>query len=219
MTEDTTVEDAVVDENTEVTEEKEVPDNIIQLDMFRGKRGIKQVEKKVAKGKKVTQQEAFSALMEMKTVVGAMMQSLEGLSQAVINHDAVLHVMVRMLDENGMDFTEHWKKYMKPPEGEQTDEEMLDAKLEEMKRSSADEVFFAEVIDRARNYTFEAQTIEEREFDADGVKDYYINLLLNPDTRVGALNELRELLPNMPEYQIAEPKETSEEVTDEQQKV
>jgi hypothetical protein len=76
-------------------------------------------------------------------------------------------------------------------------------------------VFFAEVIDRVRNHTFDPQTIEEREFKADDVKDYYISLLLNPDTRAGVLDELRELLPNMPDYKIAEPEET-EEAKDEQ---
>lgn len=214
MVEDTTVSE---NENTkEAAVEEDMPDNIIQMDMFRNKKSIQRVEKKVAKGKKVTQQEAFGALMEMRTVVGAMMQSLNGLSQTVINQDAALHVIIRMLDENGMDFTEYWKKYMKPPEEEKTDEEKLQDTLEEMKKSSADEVFFAEVIDRVRNHTFEPQTIEEREFDADGVKDYYISMLLKPDMRVGMLNELRELLPNMPEYKIAEPVEDPVETTDEQ---
>ena len=77
----------VEQEQAELQEPQVLPAETKQLDMFENAPGMKSFEKKIAKGKKVTQQDAFRALMEMRQLVNLLMTGQQKLGSMTINLD------------------------------------------------------------------------------------------------------------------------------------
>ncbi|MCW4026589.1 MAG: hypothetical protein NWE76_03775, partial [Candidatus Bathyarchaeota archaeon] len=94
---DVTAEEKVLQEAVEAEQEKTepqepriLPAESKQLDMFENAPGMKSFEKKIAKGKKVTQQDAFRALMEMRQMVNMLMTGQQKLGSMTINLDKAM---------------------------------------------------------------------------------------------------------------------------------
>ncbi len=207
-------------------------DNVIPFpgqNELSGMKSSQMVAKNVAKGKKVTQKQAFGALMEMRQMVdgvigavGRLGQSQVGFENILTRIDTNLGVLMSMLIDQGTftqeDWTVAWKKYVLDPQ-----EEGLTKHIEEMKKGSAEDAFFAEIANMVRTHNWPDREVEEgdkkKKVPGKQVKDFYIQMVLNPATRRQALVDIRKDIPNVPELNLEELEKTDETEATEDRKM
>jgi hypothetical protein len=192
-------------------------DNVIPFPGKKELEGMKSsqmVAKNVSKGKKVTQQQAFGALLEMRQMVDGVINAVGRLSQAQVGYENILQridtnlgVLMSMLIDKEVfaqeDWDAAWQKYVIQPQ-----EEALTKHIEEMKKGSAEDAFFAEVVNMVRAFDWQDREVEEGEnkkkVSGKQVKEFYIQMLLNPATRRQALADVRKDIPDVPELNLEE---------------
>jgi len=171
-----------------------------------GKSG-KRIAKRMENGTKITRQEAFGALMEMKNLMDGMLEHVQRLSQAIMGHEQTLHqmdamlgVLLKVLHEKGVLTDEQWdvawdKHVLAPQRAE------MDKAVEELRTKSAEDAYFAHVIDLVKAHTFEPQVVEgnPEPITNQQQKDFFVRALLTPHVRKRALNELKTKL-TVPDY-------------------
>jgi hypothetical protein len=195
-------------------------DNVVQFpgkEELEGMKSSQMVAKNVAKGKKVTQQQAFGALLEMRQMVDGVINAVGRLSQAQVGYENILSridtnlgVLMSMLIDNKVfsqdDWNEAWQKYVVKPQ-----EEALTKHIEDMKKGSAEDAFFAEVVNMVRTHDWPEREVEDKKVSGKQVKDFYIQMLLNPATRRQALADVRKDIPEVPELNLEELEKEDEE--------
>jgi hypothetical protein len=175
-----------------------------------GMKSSQMVAKNVAKNKKVTQQQAFGALLEMRQMVDGVINAVGRLSQAQVGYENILQrldtnlgVLMSMLIDKEVfsqeDWDTAWKKYVLDPQ-----EEALTKHLDEMKKNSAEDAFFAEVINMVRTHDWPEREAQDKKVSGKQVKDFYVQMLLNPATRRQALVDVRKDIPEVPELNLEE---------------
>jgi hypothetical protein len=188
-------------------------DNVIQFpgkDSLEGMQNSQRLAKNVSKGKKVTQQQAFGALLEMRQMVDGVINAVGRLSQAQTGYENILQridtnlgVLMSMLIDKDVftkeDWTEAWAKYVLKPQ-----EDALTKHIDDMKLGSAEDAFFAEVVNMVRSHDWPEREISGKPVSGQQVKDFYIQMLLNPATRRQALTDVRKDLPDVPELNLEE---------------
>lgn len=196
-------------------------DNVIPFPGKKELEGMKSsqmVAKSVAKGKKVTQQQAFGALLEMRQMVDGVINAVGRLSQAQVGYENILTridtnlgVLMSMLIDKEVftqgDWDEAWQKYVLKPQ-----EEALTKHIEEMKKGSAEDAFFAEVVNMVRAFDWPEREVNEKKVSGKQVKEFYIQMLLNPATRRQALVDVRKDIPEVPELDLEELEKEDEKV-------
>jgi hypothetical protein len=176
----------------------------------------KLVAKSVAKGKKVSQQQAFGAMMEMRQMVEACLNNVGRLAQSQTQFEGILQrldtnlgVLMSMLIDKEVfskeDWEQAWDQYVIQPQ-----EDALTKHLEEMKKNSAEDAFFSEVITMVRGHTFEDREVQGQQFEGKQVKEFYMQMLLNPATRRQALVDVRKDIPEIPELNLEEMEQKDE---------
>lgn len=191
-------------------------DNVIQFPgqkELQGMRASQMVAKSVAKGKKVTQQQAFGALLEMRQMmdstigaIGRLTQTQQGFESILERIDTNLGVLMSMLIDMEVftkeDFEAAWKKYVTDPQ-----EANLSKHVEKLKESSAEDAFFAEVITMVRDFDWEDREVNDKTVSGKQVKDFYVQMLVNPTTRHQALVDVRKDVPGIPEMNLPKEKD------------
>ena len=176
--------------------------NVIQ---FPGAPGSNRALKNAGKGKKVSQKTAMQALQEthqivqgLMNTVGRLTQTQAGLEQTSERIDANQHVLTKLLMKKKELFTEKeydeaWEEFIIKPQ-----EEALDKHIEELKLQSAEDAYFACVIELVRKHEFETVTQGEQKIPSKAQCDYYVSLLTNPTMRRQVLENIQEKVPGLP---------------------
>jgi hypothetical protein len=186
-------------------------DNVIQFpgkEELAGMRSSQAVAKNVAKGKKVTQQQAFGALLEMRQMVDGVINATGRLSQSQVGFENILQridtnlgVLMSMLIDKEVftqeDFKEAWNKYVLKPQ-----EDALTKHIDQLKEGSGEDAFFAEVINMVRAFDWPEREINDQKIAGNQVKEFYMQMLLNPATRLQALPDIRKDIPEVPELDL-----------------
>jgi len=193
-------------------------DNVIPFpgkEELAGMKSSTMVAKNVAKNKKVTQQQAFGALLEMRQLVDGVINAVGRLSQSQVEYEKILQqvdmnfrVLMHTLLDNKVISEENWEtswnKYVTEPH-----EKAIDDQIEEMKKNSAEDAYFAEVLTMVRKHEWPEREVNGNKVDGSIVKNFYTQMLMNPATRKQALGDLRKDIPEIPEYNSEEPEEES----------
>lgn len=170
--------------------------------------GFKPMAKQVKKGKKVTQQAAFNAMVQMKGLVDAqgggmqkMSQMLLMMEQTVQRVDMHLGVLMHVLMDKELFTDEDWKnawmKYVVEPERERVKE--IATSMKEDEEASDEDAYFGDVILRVLEHKFEDTEIEGQPVEGGALQDFFLNRLLNPQFRRLVLDDVRKQLPDIPE--------------------
>jgi formylmethanofuran dehydrogenase subunit E-like metal-binding protein len=190
---------------TEEIKKEETPNNVVSFDAFRTGKGVRNFEKREAKGEKVTQQEAFTAVKEIRAAISTIFQSIQQLAGQLYQQQQGiemafnnLQVMTKVLEDKAVlavgDMDAGWDKYFtKPMEAQK--KAFLDKQVEDLKAKSATDAMYADAIQKVREFAF--QTPE--------VKDTLLSELLQEETRVDALTNI-EL--NFPQVLVCKQAET-----------
>ena len=168
----------------------------------------RQVAKNVAKGKKITQQQALGALLEMRQIVDGTVNAVGRLSQSMVGYEQILQridvnmgTLMTMLKDLGVyeeeDWKAAWKKCVLDPQ-----EKAIAARIEKMKKESAEDAFFAEVLEMVRAYEFAGREINGQQVSGDQLRDFYTQMLLNNQARRQVLDDLRKDMPETPELDL-----------------
>ena len=184
-------------------------DNMIQ---FPGKAGNKMADK-VEKHEKVTQQQALNALNESGNMVKQLMGSLQkiaqaqiGLEQLVQQLDTNVGVLVKMLMDKGImtveDMEAAWDKYVAQPQ-----EQGLVHHIEEMKLASAEEAYYAVVLEKIKDFNWPDREVEGKIYSGKQVRDFYLQLIINTSTRASGIDEVKTFIADLPELHAVVPEE------------
>jgi hypothetical protein len=117
-----------------------------QMPLFPGG-GIQRMEKKLAKGKKVTAQESMKAAMEMRQMFGAAIQDLQkvvmklqaheqGISHLFANINCLIELLIRKEVFTEQEYKDAWEELVVKPQ-EKAKEEMLEKMKEEGAKAAA----------------------------------------------------------------------------------
>lgn len=202
-------------------------DNVVPFpghDELKDMRFSKKVAQNVSKGKKVSQQQAFGALLEMRQMVNNVIQSLSRVVQSQMEYERIiqgidtnLSVLTSLLIDKEVisqqDLDGAWEKYVVEPQ-----EKAMDKHIEKMKAQSAEEAFFAEVLTMVRAHEWPTRTVGEQEYTSKQIRDFYVQMLLNPGTRKQILDEIRKEIPEVPNLDFEKLAELNQEDQPEDQK-
>lgn len=175
-------------------------------------KATEKVAKSIQKGKKVSQQQAFGAMMETRQVanmlmgtVGRLTQAQSALEEALIRINTNLSILVRALQDKGVlteaEHQEAWDKYVVKPQ-----DEALTKHIEQLKTQSAEDAYFADLLERTRKHTFADRTVpagpdgQTENVTGAEVKDYFVQSLVNPRGRRNVVEELRKEMPDLPTF-------------------
>jgi len=210
-----------------MSEETNVPNNVVPLDPFASKKVMKRIDKRMENHQKVTQQEAFQAMMEMRKGFSEVYKSIQNLAeesykksnaiQYVFNH---FHVLSKVLVKKGLmtddDLKEMWEEVVVKPMEEER-QKVLKDKITELKDKSAKDATFADAIEKVKAHTFSTEKAENGdEIAPDDVKNFLLAGLVDDATREEVYKEIKE---RFPELQLADIKlsDTTEPVVVEEQ--
>jgi len=172
------------------------------------KTGIDLAVQQAQKGKKITQQAALTAMMETKTITESLMNTVGRLAQAqsaleniLERLDTTMGVLLSLLLKDKKVFTEEdwsnaWDTYVVKPR-----EEALHKHVEQLKEQGGEDKYYGEVLERVLSFEFEEKEIQGRKLSGADVKEFYVQMLVNPATRGAAADDLRtNYMKDLPEF-------------------
>ncbi|RLF68146.1 MAG: hypothetical protein DRN26_00310 [Thermoplasmata archaeon] len=172
------------------------------------KTGIDLAVQQAQKGKKITQQAALTAMMETKTITESLMNTVGRLAQAqsaleniLERLDTTMGVLLSLLLKDKKVFTEEdwsnaWDTYVVKPR-----EEALHKHIEQLKEQGGEDKYYGEVLERVLSFEFEEKEIQGRKLSGADVKEFYVQMLVNPATRGAAADDLRtNYMKDLPEF-------------------
>jgi hypothetical protein len=192
--------------------------DMTEMEQLEGMKVSQMVAKSVAKGKKVSQQQAFGALLESRQMINGITNTVGRVVQAQMEYEKFLQqintnlgVLMSMLIDKSVysqdDWKEAWEKYVIKPQ-----EEAIDKRIEDMKTASAEDAFFAEVLNMVRSHDWQDREVNGKTYTGKQVRNFYVQMLLDPNTRYPALDDLRKEIPEIPELNLGKLGENEEEV-------
>jgi hypothetical protein len=176
-------------------------DNVIQ---FPNANSSNKALRDAAKGKKVSQKKALSAMVEthqmmqaLQNTMGRLANSQVGLEQVLERLDMNFNVLMKMLQDlevfDDEKWEAAWEKYVVKPQ-----EEALTKHIEELKQKSAEDAYFGHVMELVRKHEFEEFEQDGQNITSKAQRDYYINMLANPAIRRQVLEAVRQKIPYVP---------------------
>lgn len=192
--------------------------NVIDFPGQNDLKSTKRAATKLSQGQKLTRQEATNAYVENQQLFQGLTQAMgrlvaghQALEGGMRDLDTHLGVLLHALLDKGIltkeDLDTAWDKHFVQPQ-----EEELTKYIENLKQQSTQDAVFATVLEKVRTFTFEERDFNGTKVDGTTLRRMYMQALVNPESRVQALAELRNIVPDLPELVVPE-EEPKEEIT------
>ena len=189
--------------------------NVVDFPTPESMKNTKKFMNKAQSGQKPSRQEANMAVIEshqmiqgLQTAIGRLAQGFQALEQGVQSLDTHIGILLHtLIDKNVItqqDLEASWEKYVVAPQ-----EEALTKHIELLKQQSAEDAFFATVLEKTRVFEFPNQELNGEEVKGVDIRRYFMSALTNPASRNQVLPELRQFISDLPEYNP--PQEVPEE--------
>jgi hypothetical protein len=205
-------EDNVIDFNERATEKAREKAEAAGAERLMQDKGFKPMAKQVAKGKKVSQQAAFNAMVQMKDLMDGQGMAVQRLSQMLLMLEQTIQridmhfgVLMHILMEKDIftedDWKEGWNKHVVEPERQRVKDTAEAIKQDE--ETSEEDKFFSDVILKVLDFEFseEVELEDGNKVDGGALQDFFLNRLLNPQFRRLVLDDVRKHIPDIPEFE------------------
>lgn len=173
---------------------------------------------KVDQGKKPTRQEALNTVSEtnqrligLTNAMGQLAQGHMELDKGLQGLSTHLSLLIHILMDKGImtkeTFEEAYQKYIVQPQ-----EEGLSKHIELLKQQSAEDAYFAVVLEKVRAFKFDDKEINGEQVSGTAIRNFYIQALVNPETRWQVLPEVSAVVPDLPTFTPVSEESAEEEV-------
>lgn len=162
--------------------------------------------KQLSKGKTPTKQAALNAMTENNQLMQGLFQTINRLASTqmqlekfIQQVDTNLRVLGKTLTDKNVfadeDFEKTWFEMVEKPK-----EDALKKHIETLKGGAAEDAFYGAVLEQVQKFPFVEEERSGQKVSGLELRNFFINMMANPQTRAQTLPDLRLRITDLPEF-------------------